>query len=115
MFPVLTCIFSLLDISIALCISDCKKSKNFKLLDESPKDQLISSSLSFFPPVKNSDGTVFLTIFDKMSVKSFISASFFSSSFFLFIIASSLGKSLVSCSDKFISLMSNLTFFGNNF
>ena len=113
MFPVSTCIFSLLDTTYCLHISDCKKSKNSILSDKSPNDLFISSNFSFFPPVKNSNsnGTEFLSIFDKIS-KFCISASFFPSSFFLFITSSSLGKSLLSCSDKFVSLMSTFSVFG---
>ena len=114
MFPVSTCIFSLLDTSIRLHISDSKKSKNSILSDESPNDLLISSNFSFFPPIKNSNsnGIEFLSIFDKNYVKFSISALFFSSSFFSFINSSSLGKSLLSCSDKFVPLMSAFFVFG---
>ena len=113
MFSVSTCIFSLLDTTYCLHISDCKKSKNSILSDKSPNDLFISSNFSFFPPVKNSNsnGTEFQSIFDKIS-KFCISASFFPSSFFLFITSSSLGKSLLSCSYKFVSLMSTFSVFG---
>ena len=114
MFPVSRCIFSLLDISIHSQISYRKKSILSEERPIRPIVHITSSNILFFPPLKNSNskGTSSLSIFDKMSVIFSISSSYFSSSFFSFITSSNLIKSLVSCSDKFVSLMFAFYFCG---